>query len=49
MADRPQRDEQRDTWLKEHGITVMRIPARDLGCDIDEAADSIVRKAMDML
>jgi len=47
MGDRPQRDERRDAWLKEHGVTVTRIPAVDLMNDneIDEAADAIVRMA----
>ena len=29
MGDRPQHDEQRDAWLKKHGVTVMRIPAAE--------------------
>src|SRR5271170_6783977 len=45
MADRPQRDAHRDSWLKKHGVTVMRIPAAELICSIDEAADAIVRLA----
>jgi len=49
MADRPQRDERRDVWLKKHGVTVVHIPTGDLGRHIDEAADAIVRLAMEML
>jgi len=49
MADRPQRDEGRDVWLKKHGVTVMRIPASDLNRSVDEAADAIVRMATEML
>jgi very-short-patch-repair endonuclease len=49
MGDQPQRDEQRDLWLKKHGITVMRLPAADLNRDIDEAADAIVRLAAEQL
>ena len=43
MGNRPQHDEQRDAWLKKHGVTVMRIPAAELNRNIDEAADAIVR------
>jgi very-short-patch-repair endonuclease len=46
FGDRPQRDERRDAWLKEHGITVVHIPAAELQYQIDEIADSIVRLAM---
>jgi very-short-patch-repair endonuclease len=46
MGDRPQHDEQRDAWLKKHGVTVMHIPAAELSRNIDEAADAIVRLAM---
>jgi very-short-patch-repair endonuclease len=49
MGDRPQRDERRDIWLKKHGVTVLHIPAGDLGRDVEEAADAIVRLAMEML
>jgi very-short-patch-repair endonuclease len=45
MGDRPQRDERRDAWLKRHGVTVMRISARELMQSVDEAADAIVRLA----
>jgi very-short-patch-repair endonuclease len=47
MGDRPQRDERRDAWLKKGGITVVRIPAMELRNGIDEAADAIVRMAME--
>jgi very-short-patch-repair endonuclease len=49
MGNRPQHDEQRDAWLKKHGVTVMRIPAADLNRNIDEAADAIVRLATENL
>ena len=49
MGDRPQRDERRDIWLKQRGVTVLHIPAGDLTRDIDEAADAIVRLATEML
>jgi very-short-patch-repair endonuclease len=47
MGDRPAHDERRDAWLKKHGITVVRIPATELRFEIDEAADAIVRMAME--
>ena len=49
MGDRPQRDLRRDAWLSARGITVVRIPANDLTRRIDEAADEIVRMAVDLL
>ena len=49
MADRAERDARRDDWLKAHGITVMRIPVSELSRQIAEAADAIVRTAMEML
>jgi very-short-patch-repair endonuclease len=45
MGDRPPRDEQRDAWLKEHGVTVVHIPASELTRAIDDVADAIVRMA----
>jgi Protein of unknown function (DUF559) len=47
MGDRPQRDQRRDDWLGKHGITVLRIAARDLA-RIDEVADAITRMAEEM-
>jgi very-short-patch-repair endonuclease len=47
FGDRPERDE-RDVWLKQHGIAVVHIPAADLQYEIEEIADSIVRLALDM-
>ncbi len=38
LGDRPQRDIRRDGWLKERGVTVIRIAASDLR-EIDQAAD----------
>ena len=49
MGDRPRRDGRRDTWLKKHGVTVIRIPAAELRCSIDEVADAIVRIAAEQL
>jgi very-short-patch-repair endonuclease len=49
MGDHPQRDIERDAWLRKHRVTVVRIPAKDLTRDIDEAADAIVRMAAEKL
>ena len=49
MADRPQRDDRRDAWLRKHGVTVIRIPAAELAPDVDAAADAIVRLAAERL
>ena len=35
FGDRPHRDEMRTGWLKEQGIEVVRIPARDILADPD--------------
>ncbi len=48
MGDRPQRDMQRDAWLKEHGVTVVRIPAVDVLRRIDDTIDAIVRLAVEL-
>jgi very-short-patch-repair endonuclease len=45
MGDRPRRDERRDAWLKEHGVTVVHIPAAELSHAVDDIADAIVRLA----
>jgi very-short-patch-repair endonuclease len=49
MADRPERDERRDIWLKKRGVTVVRIPAADLSHGLDETADAIVRMAAERI
>ncbi|MBL8651967.1 MAG: DUF559 domain-containing protein [Sphingopyxis sp.] len=43
MGDRPEHDDTRDRWLESHGITVMRIPAKEVLTDPNAVADSIVR------
>jgi very-short-patch-repair endonuclease len=48
FGDRPERDQRRDVWLKQHGIAVVHIPAADLQYEVEEIADSIVRLALDM-
>jgi very-short-patch-repair endonuclease len=45
MGSRPERDERRDAWLLQQGVTVVRIAAAELTADLDEAADAIVRMA----
>jgi len=47
VAGRPERDERRDAWLTQQGVTVIRIPAIELTAALDEAADAIVRMAAD--
>ena len=42
MGDRPARDEQRDAWLREQGITVVRIAANDVLMNARGVAESIV-------
>jgi very-short-patch-repair endonuclease len=49
MGDRPQRDIRRDAWLEARGVTVVHIAASGLTRSIDEAADAIVRMAVEML
>ena len=51
MGNRPQRDIRRDEWLASQGVTVVRIDAGQLtsSTEIDEAADAILRMAVDML
>ena len=43
MGDRPERDQTRERWLESHGITVLRINAKDVLADPAAVADSIVR------
>ncbi len=47
FGNRPQRDERRNAWLEEHGITVVHIPAAELQYQMEEIADSIVRLALE--
>lgn len=42
MGDNPQRDVERDAWLREKGIRVIRIPAQDVLRNVDEAVEAIV-------
>jgi very-short-patch-repair endonuclease len=44
-GNRPGRDAQRDIWLAEHGIKVMRVSARDVLGDLDGVVRGIVEMA----
>lgn len=43
MGDRPDRDEERDQWLRSQGIRTLRIAAKDVLADPAAVANSIVR------
>jgi very-short-patch-repair endonuclease len=43
FGDRPVRDEERQRWLEQSGLTVIRVRARDVLRNPDEIADSILR------
>lgn len=43
IGDRPLRDVERDTWIRTHGIEVIRIPATDVLRSVEDVAESIVR------
>ena len=43
MGDRAARDVERDAWLAQHGIEVVRIPATDVLRSAEDVAESIVR------
>ena len=47
-GDRPERDARRDVWLRERGVTVLRVPAIDVIRKIDEVEDGIVRLAAEL-
>jgi len=44
-GDRPQRDERRDAWLASHGVTICRIPAREVLADLNAVIKHIVATA----
>jgi very-short-patch-repair endonuclease len=48
-GDRPQRDADRDAWLKAHRIDTIRIPASDVVRDRAAVAESVVALATDRL
>lgn len=41
MDGHPEYDARRTAWLDSHGVEVIRIPARDVLRDADEAAENI--------
>lgn len=43
MGDRPERDVQRDAWLKQEGIEIVRIPATKVLKSPEAIAEAIVR------
>jgi very-short-patch-repair endonuclease len=47
--DCPQRDTRRDAWLRAQGVTVRRIAAAEVLSSIDDAADGIMRLALEMI
>ncbi len=49
MGDRPQRDLRRTEWLEAQGVTVMRITMSDLARNFDDAADALMRMAVEMV
>ncbi len=49
VEDRPQRDARPDAWLRAQGVTVCRIAAADVLSGLDDAADGIMRLAMEMI
>jgi very-short-patch-repair endonuclease len=48
MGDHPIRDQRRDAWLRARGVRVIRVGAKELMRDINDAADSIARLAADL-
>jgi very-short-patch-repair endonuclease len=43
MGDNPARDEQRDAFLRELGMEILRVPASDVLGSPEEVAESLVR------
>ena len=46
MGNRPARDQARDRWLEEQGISVVRLLAVDVLADGADVADAIVRRCL---
>jgi very-short-patch-repair endonuclease len=44
-GDRPERDAIRDAWLAAHGLSVVRMPARDILTDLDAVVRHITASA----
>ena len=49
MGDNPARDAKRDVWCAEHGLTVLRIPAREVLGNLSGVADGIVAQARELI
>ncbi|WP_430445167.1 endonuclease domain-containing protein [Sphingorhabdus contaminans] len=49
MGDNPERDLNRDAWLRSRGIETVRIPAADVLKDVNAVADGILRLALSRL
>lgn len=43
MGDRPARDVRRDSWLRDRGIEVIRIPATEVLADPQSVAEGMIR------
>jgi len=48
-GDQPARDERRDAWLKEGGVTTLRIAATDVMQRFDETVERILQAARERL
>jgi very-short-patch-repair endonuclease len=46
LGDRPQRDERRDAYLRDQGLDILHIPARDVLNDPDAVADNLMRRVL---
>ena len=42
VGDQPSRDMRKDAWLRRYGIEVLRLPAREVLADADEAAAGVI-------
>ena len=49
MGDNPARDTKRDVWCAEHGLTVLRIPAREVLSNLSGVAEGIVAQAQELI
>jgi len=49
MGDNPERDMNRDAWLRSNGIDTVRIPAKDVLKDVTAVADGILALALSRL
>jgi very-short-patch-repair endonuclease len=49
LGDRPERDEARDAWMREHGIETLRVPASEVLKNVVGAAEVIATYARSCL